>query len=293
MSFDFTCPFCNQVMQCEDEWRGVQAKCPTCGGDILLRPPSTPSNAGPDLSRRMPYTDGPEPQAAARQAVSNQFSSPKKSGFIKGLLKVILGVIVLIGLAGGGYWYYQENKNNNISKAAEEVFKDLIEDNCYSSSVTSITVADLEKSGQDKYTAKAEVIAYVEGKEEKGTFEIEIDCSEDDKIWVIIGDTTDLPDWFVIAETKKMARKAVQEGLEEAQFKGSLSDVTVGDVSKLGNGLYRGTLFFTIEEYGKKYSRSKFSVYTIEFTLYFSVGGKVEYRPDSETFHKLPNAPGY
>ena len=241
----------------------------------------------------MPYTDGPEPQAAARQAVSNQFSSPKKSGFIKGLLKVILGVIVLIGLAGGGYWYYQENKNNNISKAAEEVFKDLIEDNCYSSSVTSITVADLEKSGQDKYTAKAEVIAYVEGKEEKGTFEIEIDCSEDDKIWVIIGDTTDLPDWFVIAETKKMARKAVQEGLEEAQFKGSLSDVTVGDVSKLGNGLYRGTLFFTIEEYGKKYSRSKFSVYTIEFTLYFSVGGKVEYRPDSETFHKLPNAPGY
>ena len=279
-------------MQCEDEWRGMQAKCPTCGGNILLTPPSTPSNAEPDLSGSMPYTAEPEPQAAAaRQAVSNQFSSPKKSGANTGLLITgILGVIVLIGLVCGGSWYYQEKKNNEISKTAEEIFKDIIQDHCYSSSVTSVTVSDLEKSGQDKYTAKAEVTAYVEGKEEKGTFEIEIDCSEDDKVWVELYDVTDLPDWFVIAETKKLAREAVQEGLGKEQFK--LVDATVGDVSNLGNGKYRGTLLFTIEEYGKTYRRGNFSVYTLEFTLYFN-GGKVEYRPDSETIRKLPRAPGY
>ena len=41
MSFQFTCPFCNQAMECEDAWAGQTAQCPSCGHEVVLQPPGT------------------------------------------------------------------------------------------------------------------------------------------------------------------------------------------------------------------------------------------------------------
>ena len=39
MSFNCTCPYCKQLLQCEDAWAGMTAQCPTCGQNIVMNPP--------------------------------------------------------------------------------------------------------------------------------------------------------------------------------------------------------------------------------------------------------------
>ena len=81
MSFDFTCPFCSQVMQCEDEWRGRQAKCPTCGKNITLNPPSPV----------------PSPIPMSNSTPKGNFDNPpkKKTSLLTWIITLIVGIVAI------------------------------------------------------------------------------------------------------------------------------------------------------------------------------------------------------
>ena len=36
MLFTFNCPHCNVKIEAKDEWRGVEAECPSCGNKLII-----------------------------------------------------------------------------------------------------------------------------------------------------------------------------------------------------------------------------------------------------------------
>ena len=130
MSFDFTCPFCKQVMQCDDAWAGLAAKCPSCGRDILMNPP-TPEPAKVDLSQYMPHREEPEPQAdnytppayyAAQSGGLSLWERLKKWWKI-----VVVPGIILVAIIGYPLGWFDVSQEEVMSTSKQLVTKILLE----------------------------------------------------------------------------------------------------------------------------------------------------------------------
>ena len=69
MSFIFKCPYCQQPMNCEDDWDGLEAQCPKCDKDVTLRKKAMPI-----------LTPEPQPEQQVIPPLQESSTPPMPSG---------------------------------------------------------------------------------------------------------------------------------------------------------------------------------------------------------------------
>src|SRR4029077_11752013 len=119
----FNCPKCSQLISCDELWCGQQIQCPTCQTPIAVpaqgAAPAAPAGKTlvPEVPRETKLSIGQArhapssapPQASANSTLARsaaQFVQPKKKG--GGVVKAIVIVLVLAGVAAGAYFGIQK-----------------------------------------------------------------------------------------------------------------------------------------------------------------------------------------
>ncbi|MBQ4479848.1 MAG: hypothetical protein II943_04330 [Victivallales bacterium] len=170
MSFEFTCPFCNQAMQCEDEWRGMQAQCPTCGKSITLNPPGQMA-AQPVL---------PPQESAMPSAIAANASSSGSGGILG---KIFTGVGVVIGIAIAIFIYatfFDKLSEGEIIKTSKELVEQIIEREVRAADVKQVDIQNFTEVSENHYRATAYISAFTPGEgEERGCIDIKIEVKGD------------------------------------------------------------------------------------------------------------------
>ncbi len=149
MSFNFTCPFCNQVMQCEDAWNGMEAQCPACGKQITLSSAKPAVSVSPVLIPK--GMSNPECAAMTKKARSKI-----------ALVWIVTLAVALISFYGLIIWVLPmkvEEIKKELVKESEKLVEKIIEGNNSDIDVTEVEVKALKKIEGNKY--KYEATAYV------------------------------------------------------------------------------------------------------------------------------------
>ena len=166
MSFDFTCPFCSQVMQCEDVWRGMQAKCPTCGKSITLNP-----------SAQVNAPQAMQSQNMAASADNASSSESKKSG---GIIWMLLGGMAVVAISFFIYaTFFDKVSEDEIIKTSRKLVEEIIEREIPTAHINNVEIKDLTEVSDNHYKATA----YISGYDLNGGYET-ILCSVEIKIEV-------------------------------------------------------------------------------------------------------------
>ena len=165
MSFDFTCPFCNQVMQCEDEWRGMQAKCPTCGKSITLNP----------------STQVPQAMQSQNMATPTANASSSGSGKSGGRIWTLLGGVVAVAIGIFVYaTFFDKPSEDEIIKTSKELVKEIIEREVRHTDVKNVDIQNFMEVSDNHYKATAYISAFTSGEgEERGCIDIKIEVKGD------------------------------------------------------------------------------------------------------------------
>src|SRR4051812_23730031 len=104
IEFKFSCPNCNQHIQCNDAYCGLQIICPTCKNQIVV-----PQAPGAIPARPAASTPPPVPvqsQTAPAQKPPPPFNTPKKS---KTKLVAICAAAVLIFIGVVAYVFFSKS----------------------------------------------------------------------------------------------------------------------------------------------------------------------------------------
>ena len=147
MSFNFTCPSCKQVMQCEDAWTGMEAQCPTCGKQITL---------AKHVSDILEVLPGPF-------AVLRSDATSRKISRLA--FALVWGVILLVDFF---YFYgiktfFVLDRNRIVRRAEEQCVKMLT--NIANHASRDIDIIRVEISESDEKWAE---VTYVDNKENQG-----------------------------------------------------------------------------------------------------------------------------
>jgi outer membrane lipoprotein-sorting protein len=133
--FKFSCPQCNQHIQCDTGYAGMQINCPTCQQAIVV-PQAPRSAAAPALAMAPPPPPPPSasaPGLATRQTTAapstgrrfagapNPTGAPPpkpKSKVLKTALVITAVLVVLAGLGAGGWFGFSKYKEHKAAKKA-------------------------------------------------------------------------------------------------------------------------------------------------------------------------------
>ena len=134
--FKFSCPLCNQHIQCDSDYSGMQINCPSCQKSIVV--PQAPSaSAGPRLAYEAPPPPPPPvsaPSLTTRQSTTVPASGrrfagahdpsdppPKpKSKALRNVLVTAACVVVLAGLGVGGWFAFTKIRGHQAAQAAKK-----------------------------------------------------------------------------------------------------------------------------------------------------------------------------
>ena len=134
MSCEFTCPHCSQVMECEDEWHGLQAVCPTCGKQTTLpaaptalalvlpplvqvSPAQPPSEPSPSPFVPPPPAQPPSEPSPSPFVPSPSVSSPPKRS--NTLFNVISCICVLLAVAGSLFFFLRPSAGEQFNRGID------------------------------------------------------------------------------------------------------------------------------------------------------------------------------
>jgi hypothetical protein len=110
----FTCPHCQQEIQCDQLWGGHEINCPTCKGTMVVPQSEAPAANTNPLVPKPPSGPSPRLSAGKTQVArsSTATGAPQKQFHHtvekkqSPLLKYALIVVVVAALAAGGYYGY-------------------------------------------------------------------------------------------------------------------------------------------------------------------------------------------
>ncbi|HEY1718269.1 MAG TPA: hypothetical protein VGH42_08250 [Verrucomicrobiae bacterium] len=126
--FKFSCPQCNQRIQCDTGYAGAQINCPSCQQAIIVPqaprsaavPPAAPiPPSAPSVLATRQSTSAP---AAGRQFAGAPGRQPQvqaKSHALRNVLIITAAVVVLAALGGCGWHFYSQHKAKKGNPAAQ------------------------------------------------------------------------------------------------------------------------------------------------------------------------------
>ena len=136
--FKFSCPLCNQHIQCDTGYAGMQINCPSCNKAIVVphsaaAPPASAGRPAYEAPPPPPPPPGSAPALATRQSTTipaggkrfpgapgTQPPPKPKSKALKTVLVITACVVVLAGLGAGGWFGLTKFKAHQAAQSAKK-----------------------------------------------------------------------------------------------------------------------------------------------------------------------------
>ncbi len=131
--FKFSCPQCNQHIQCDTGYSGMQINCPTCQKPIIVpqaprvttpppaaaAPPPAPPQTLPGMATRVTAPSAGRRFAGAPSLTGAPPPKPK-SNALRNILVITASIVVLAGLGAGGWFGYTKIKAHKTAQEAKK-----------------------------------------------------------------------------------------------------------------------------------------------------------------------------
>jgi outer membrane lipoprotein-sorting protein len=138
--FKFSCPLCNQRIQCDAGYAGAQINCPSCQQSIVVPQAPRFAAAPPAAAPRPAYEAPPPPpppaaapglatkQSTTVPATGRRFAgapgaqppAKAKSKALRNVLIITASIVVLAGLGAGGWFGFSKFKAHQAAQAAKK-----------------------------------------------------------------------------------------------------------------------------------------------------------------------------
>ena len=102
----FTCPHCNQAVQCDDQWAGHEIQCPICQGALVVPQPAAPAQTHPPVpkppagpSSKLSFQQNAQQPAAPSRSIPIRNLAPTVAKKKSPIVKIAVWAVVLAGWA--------------------------------------------------------------------------------------------------------------------------------------------------------------------------------------------------